>query len=161
MAENADAGRIASNRFLQYVPTSDAITTTWVEQYLLSAEGVASMSAASPGSADRNRTLSMAAFEARRMRNPFGRIALATGSALLAGILLVIAYLAAGAFVLSGFLGAVFLIGERAGVVQHVFAPIAVAAAVVLAAASWGLAMLGVGAWWLWRKRDEDEGPGG
>ena len=63
LAETADAGRIASNRFLQYLPTSDAITTTWVEQYLLSAEGIASMSAASPGSADRNRTLSMAAFE--------------------------------------------------------------------------------------------------
>ena len=64
LAETADAGRIASNRFLQYVPTSDAITTPWVEQYLLSTEGLASLSAASPGSADRNRTLSMAAFEA-------------------------------------------------------------------------------------------------
>ena len=92
------------------------------------------------------------------MRNPFGRIALATGSALLAGVLLVIAYLAAGAFVLSGFLSAVFLIGERAGVVQHVFAPIAAVSAIVFAAASWGLTMLGVGAWWLWRKRDEEPG---
>lgn len=64
LAETGDAGRIASNRFLQYVPTSDAITTPWVEQYLLSTEGIASLSAASPGSADRNRTLSMAAFEA-------------------------------------------------------------------------------------------------
>lgn len=64
LAETVDAGRIASNRFLQYVPTSDAITTPWVEQYLLSTEGIASMAAASPGSADRNRTLSMAAFEA-------------------------------------------------------------------------------------------------
>lgn len=64
LAETADAGRIASNRFLQYVPISDEITTAWVEQYLLSTEGIACMSAASPGSADRNRTLSMAAFEA-------------------------------------------------------------------------------------------------
>lgn len=74
MAENADAGRIASNRFLQYVPTSDAITTAWVEQYLLSTEGIASMSAASPGSADRNRTLSMAAFEAIEIPVPEPRV---------------------------------------------------------------------------------------
>jgi len=89
------------------------------------------------------------------MRNPFGRIALATGSALLAGVLLVIAYLAAGAFVLSGFLSAVFLIGERA---EHGESPIAAVSAIVFAAASWGLTMLGVGAWWLWRKRDEEPG---
>lgn len=74
MAENADAGRIASIRFLQYVPTSDVISTAWVEQYLLSMEGIASMSAASPGSADRNRTLSMAAFEAIEIPVPEPRV---------------------------------------------------------------------------------------
>lgn len=63
MAEPTDAGRIASNRFLQYLPTSEAVTTPWVEQYLLSTAGIASLAAASPGSADRNRTLSMAGFE--------------------------------------------------------------------------------------------------
>ena len=60
------------------------------------------------------------------MRNLFGKIALTTGSALLAGGLLVIAYLAAGTFILAGILSAVFLVGERTDVVQYVFAPIAI-----------------------------------
>lgn len=64
VAEEGDAGRVASNRFLQYVPISAEIATSWVEQYLLSPDGLVSLNAASPGSADRNRTLSMAAFEA-------------------------------------------------------------------------------------------------
>ncbi len=46
------------------------------------------------------------------MRNLFGKIALTTGSALIAGGLLVIAYLSAGAFILAGILSAVFLVGE-------------------------------------------------
>jgi hypothetical protein len=86
------------------------------------------------------------------MRDLFAKIALTTGSAVLAGGLLVIAYLAAGAFILSGFLAAVFLIGERYDVVQYVFAPLAFSAALIFAAASWALTALGVGAWWLWRK---------
>lgn len=64
VADESDVGRIASNRFLQYVPKGPGIATGWVEQYLLSPAGLASLNAASPGSADRNRTLSMAAFEA-------------------------------------------------------------------------------------------------
>lgn len=64
VAAETDTGRIASNRFLQYIPKDPRITTGWVEQYLLSPAGLASLNAASPGSADRNRTLSMAAFEA-------------------------------------------------------------------------------------------------
>lgn len=74
MAEPADAGRIASNRFLQYLPTSEAVATPWVEQYLLSTEGIASLAAASPGSADRNRTLSMAAFESIEVPVPEVRV---------------------------------------------------------------------------------------
>ncbi|MGB8020992.1 MAG: hypothetical protein WCF04_07175 [Candidatus Nanopelagicales bacterium] len=74
MAEPADAGRIASNRFLQYLPTSEAVATPWVEQYLLSTEGIASLAAASPGSADRNRTLSMAAFESMEIPVPEVRV---------------------------------------------------------------------------------------
>jgi len=87
------------------------------------------------------------------MRNLFGKIAITTGSAIVAGGLLVVAYLAAGTFILAGFLSAVFLIGERMDVVQYVFAPIAFSAALIFAAASWGLTAFGVGAWWLWRKR--------
>ena len=47
------------------------------------------------------------------MRNLFAKIALTTGSALLAGGLLAIAYLSAGAFILAGLLAAVLMIGER------------------------------------------------
>ena len=86
------------------------------------------------------------------MRNLFAKIALTTGSALLAGGLLGIAYLSAGALILSGLLAAVFLIGERPDVVQYVFAPIALLAALIFGASSWGLTMLGVDAWWLWKK---------
>ena len=91
------------------------------------------------------------------MPNLFGKIALATGSALVAGGLLVIAYLAAGTFILAGFLSAVFMVGERTDVVQYVFAPIAFSAALVFAAASWALGALGVGAWWLWKQKRPDE----
>ncbi len=86
------------------------------------------------------------------MRNLFGKIALTTGSALLAGGLLVIAYLSAGTFILAGILSAVFLVGERIDVVQYVFAPIAFSAALIFAAASWALTAVGVGTWWVWKK---------
>jgi hypothetical protein len=91
------------------------------------------------------------------MRNVLGKIALATGSALVAGGLLVIAYLAGGTFILAGFLSAIFLVGERTDVVQYVFAPIAFSALLIFAAASWGLTALGVGAWWLWKQKRPDE----
>ena len=93
------------------------------------------------------------------MRNLFGKIALTTGSAIVAGGLLVIAYLAAGAFILAGILSAVFLIGERTDVVQYVFAPIAFTAAIVFGGAWWGLTALGVGTWWLWKRRADDRPP--
>ena len=90
------------------------------------------------------------------MRNLWGKIAVTTGSALLAAGLLVAGYLAAGAFILACLLSAVFLIGERVDVVQYVFAPIALSAALIFAAASWGLTVIGAGAWWLWRKRPHE-----
>jgi hypothetical protein len=43
--------------------------------------------------------------------------------------------------------------------VQYVFAPIAFSAAVIFAAASWGLTVLGVGTWWVWKKRPGGEPP--
>ena len=70
-----------------------------------------------------------------------GKIALTTGSALIAGALLVIAYLSAGTFILAGILAAVFLIGEKIDVVQYVFAPIAFSAAIIFAAAVYTLTM--------------------
>lgn len=62
-AWESDDGRIGSNRFLQYTVKDPAVTVEWIERYLLTPEGVALLSAASPGSADRNRTLSMEGFE--------------------------------------------------------------------------------------------------
>jgi hypothetical protein len=91
------------------------------------------------------------------VRNLIGKIALTTGSALIAGALLVIAYLSAGTFILAGILAAVFLIGEKIDVVQYVFAPIAVSAAIVFAAATWALTVLGVGTWWVWKKTPRDD----
>ena len=93
------------------------------------------------------------------MRNLFGKIAFATGSALIAGALLVIAYLSAGTFILAGILSAVFLVGEKIDVVQYVFAPIAFSAAVIFAAAFWALSALGVGTWWVWKKDPGDKPP--
>jgi formate hydrogenlyase subunit 3/multisubunit Na+/H+ antiporter MnhD subunit len=93
------------------------------------------------------------------MRNLFGKIAFTTGSAIVAGALLLIAYLAAGAFILAGFLSAVFLIGEKTDVVQYVFAPIAFSAVLIFAAATWALTALGVGAWWIWKKTPDGKPP--
>ena len=90
------------------------------------------------------------------MPKVLAKIALATGSALVGGGLLVIAYLAAGTFILAGFLSAIFLVGERTDVVQYVFAPMAFSALLIFAAASWGLTALGVGAWWLWKQKRPD-----
>jgi hypothetical protein len=93
------------------------------------------------------------------MRNLFGKIALTTGTALVAGALLIVAYLAAGTFILAGILSAVFLVGEKIDVVQYVFAPIAFSAAVVFGLATWALTALGVGTWWVWKKQPREELP--
>lgn len=59
-----DTDLVASNRFLFYVPRrSVEIDVRFLCHYLLSEEGLAQVGAASPGSADRNRTLSQASFE--------------------------------------------------------------------------------------------------
>lgn len=55
---------VASQRFLPYVPNShDDVIPRFVYHYLLSDEGLTALGKASPGSADRNRTLGRAAFE--------------------------------------------------------------------------------------------------
>jgi hypothetical protein len=94
------------------------------------------------------------------MRNLIGKIALTTGSALVAGALLVIAYLSAGTFILrrlpvGGVPGSV----RRPMWCSTCFAPIASRALLIFAAASWGLTALGVGAWWVWKQKRLD-GPG-
>ena len=64
-----EKGRIASNRFLQYKPADD-VHLSYILHNLLSDSGVSAMGNASPGSADRNRTLSKAGFEAIRIPLP-------------------------------------------------------------------------------------------
>jgi type I restriction enzyme S subunit len=61
---NKDISYVASNRFLFYSPKDDQVNVSYVRHYLLSGEGIAKIGAASPGSADRNRTLSIQGFEA-------------------------------------------------------------------------------------------------
>ena len=58
------SGYIASNRFLTYVPIDERVNISYLRHYLLSREGLAKVSAASPGGADRNRTLGRKRFEA-------------------------------------------------------------------------------------------------
>lgn len=58
-----EAGRVASNRFLTYATRGD-VSLAYVAHYLLSDEGIRALGQASPGSADRNRTLSIKNFEA-------------------------------------------------------------------------------------------------
>ncbi len=64
LSDAGDEGRIASNRFLPYVPRKNVeIDLRFVCAYLLSDAGLALLGAASPGSADRNRTLAIERFE--------------------------------------------------------------------------------------------------
>lgn len=63
LSRASDQGRIGSNRFLQYSISASSVRLEWVHAYLASPAGVEKLSAASPGSADRNRTLSISAFE--------------------------------------------------------------------------------------------------
>lgn len=63
ISTETDAGCIASNRFLIYDTADDRIDLDWARWFLLSEPGNALIQRASPGSADRNRTLSVKRFE--------------------------------------------------------------------------------------------------
>lgn len=63
VTKESEAGRIASNRFLQYRARS-GVDLSYLRHWLLSDDGLEALGSASPGSADRNRTLSIAKFEA-------------------------------------------------------------------------------------------------
>jgi type I restriction enzyme S subunit len=52
-----DDGRVGSHRYLTCVPIPDVATAGFICFYLLTNEGLAALGRASPGSADRNRTL--------------------------------------------------------------------------------------------------------
>lgn len=70
VSAEAEAGCVASNRFLSYVPIDDRIDVGWAHWYFLSDPGIHLIQRASPGSADRNRTLAIERFEALEIPLP-------------------------------------------------------------------------------------------
>jgi len=62
VAKAEDGGRVGSHRYLTCVPLKEVATAQFVCFYLLTPEGLYEVGEASPGSADRNRTLSAKAF---------------------------------------------------------------------------------------------------
>jgi hypothetical protein len=87
------------------------------------------------------------------MPNLFEKIAVTAGSAVVAGALLVVAYVSAGVAILAFLLTAIFWIGEDVVPLRLPFVSIGIAALVVFGLASWGLTAVGTGAWWMWRSR--------
>ncbi len=65
-----DAGCVASNRFLTYKPVDDRIDVRWARWFFLTEHGNQLLQYASPGSADRNRTLAIDRFEALEIPLP-------------------------------------------------------------------------------------------
>lgn len=63
VAEPDDEGRVGSHRYLTLVPAKGEVTAGFLCFYLLTDEGLADIGRASPGSADRNRTLGQIALE--------------------------------------------------------------------------------------------------
>ncbi len=64
VTSEADEGCIASNRFLPYIGDPDEVDVHYLLYFFLSDAGLPLIQKASPGSADRNRTLSISRFEA-------------------------------------------------------------------------------------------------
>ena len=60
---SSDEGTIASNRFLSYEPIDDQADVNFLRHYFLTEPGNQKLQRASPGSADRNRTLAASRFE--------------------------------------------------------------------------------------------------
>jgi type I restriction enzyme S subunit len=69
-ATKVNAGTIGTHRFLTYVPIAGRIDTNWARWFLLSEPGMALIRRAAPGSTMRNRTLSIARFEALEIPLP-------------------------------------------------------------------------------------------
>lgn len=62
IAGEAETGRVGSHRFMTWT-TADSVTARYVRHYLLSSSGLQKLRSASPGSAGRNRTLGVSAFQ--------------------------------------------------------------------------------------------------
>lgn len=65
-----DHGRVGSHRYLTCVPTQGLATADFIWFYLQTSEGLGKVQSASPGSADRNRTLGQGALEAITVPTP-------------------------------------------------------------------------------------------
>lgn len=70
LSTHADGGCIASNRFLAYKSRDERIDLRWAYWFFLSERGNRMIQRASPGSADRNRTLAIERFEALALPLP-------------------------------------------------------------------------------------------
>lgn len=66
----AERGTIGSNRFLSYRPVGGEVDVSYIRYFLLSEAGLPLIQRASPGSADRNRTLAIGRFEALEIPLP-------------------------------------------------------------------------------------------
>lgn len=70
VAGRDDHGRVGSHRYLTCVPTQGLATAEFIWFYLQTSEGLGKVQSASPGSADRNRTLGQGALEAISVPTP-------------------------------------------------------------------------------------------
>lgn len=70
IADIGDHGRVGSHRYLTCVPIDGIVTAKFIWFYLQTQEGLGKVQAASPGSADRNRTLGQNALEAITIPTP-------------------------------------------------------------------------------------------
>lgn len=70
VASPDDHGRVGSHRYLTCVPTQGLATAEFIWFYLQTSEGLGKVQSASPGSADRNRTLGQGALEAITVPTP-------------------------------------------------------------------------------------------
>ena len=80
VASRNDHDRVGSHRYITCVPKEGLATSNFLCFYLLTEAGLEKVQAASPGSADRNRTLAMKRLEKSKSRSPitsnsFGSIA--------------------------------------------------------------------------------------
>ena len=63
LAGDADAGTVGTHRFLTYLPSDDRVDVRWMCYFLLSEAGATLVRSAAPGTAVRNRTLSIGRLE--------------------------------------------------------------------------------------------------
>lgn len=69
-AGTAESGMIGSHRFMTWVPRSTTVSAKFFSYYLASPSGVSQLAQASPGSAGRNRTLSITSFQELQLPRP-------------------------------------------------------------------------------------------